>query len=237
LIFKSSLFLQNNSIWQQNFKFSFIFLKNTMAFKIIRSITTKLHQQVTKQFHTQMMNTTSAPHVPYNKDPTENQHRLSDPKCVKIDCKDPIIPLPIKQWPAKQTSETRDSASAYKPCMCPEPVRPKMCLEITQAPEPKRRPRKKIQKKEDNPCESPPVSMLAKPCVKVDNDESCPKIVMPGCKPAKSPPRCTEKYREIVKCTRVATPFPSYSECPKDPPPEERKTECGCLDQEKLPLM
>ncbi|XP_018794676.1 PREDICTED: uncharacterized protein LOC108972509 [Bactrocera latifrons] len=54
----------------------------------------------------------------------------------------------------------------------------------------------------------------------------CPKLIWPGCKPAREPPDC---HLKRVDCgPRKCTPYPSFSECFKDKVTAMKPVECNC---------
>ncbi|KAM8713385.1 hypothetical protein ACLKA7_013664 [Drosophila subpalustris] len=63
---------------------------------------------------------------------------------------------------------------------------------------------------------------------------ACPKVGMPGCKAARSPPSCRESGRKPSNCRKRMTKYPAFSECLIDPLPDSPPIECNCL---KTPMM
>ncbi|ALC40908.1 pdm3 [Drosophila busckii] len=56
----------------------------------------------------------------------------------------------------------------------------------------------------------------------------CMRLLMPCCRAARIPPRCTFTRPRTV-CVKPNCPFPSFSECIRDPFPDEPNRECDCL--------
>ncbi|XP_036333616.1 uncharacterized protein LOC118744595 [Rhagoletis pomonella] len=56
----------------------------------------------------------------------------------------------------------------------------------------------------------------------------CSKISWPGCKAVRDPPKCTAT-KKSSGCSKICTPYPSYSECEKKSPKFLRPAECKCL--------
>ncbi|ALC40912.1 CG2127 [Drosophila busckii] len=63
---------------------------------------------------------------------------------------------------------------------------------------------------------------------------TCPTISMPCCKSARKPPDCSVGFRGPAKCDKPLAPYPSFSECQKDPFEEPKPTECKCLNAAAL---
>lgn len=84
-------------------------------------------------------------------------------------------------------------------------------------------------------CESEDANLkqdyhLLKMCLgkKIEKVSKCEKIVMPYCPAVAKITRCA-RVRLPTDCQKVCTPYPSYSECQKDPGKKPHPRECGCL--------
>ncbi|XP_037949944.1 uncharacterized protein LOC119680968 [Teleopsis dalmanni] len=58
--------------------------------------------------------------------------------------------------------------------------------------------------------------------------EKCPRIRLCGCRGARIPPVC-KTWPTPKNCKKRCAPFPSFSECMKDPFSKPRPVECNCL--------
>ncbi|CAD7012672.1 uncharacterized protein LOC101448592 [Ceratitis capitata] len=56
----------------------------------------------------------------------------------------------------------------------------------------------------------------------------CAKLSWPGCRMGRVPPKCFV-IKPMSDCKKRCTPYPSYSECLRDPARQLRPVECNCL--------
>ncbi|XP_062129792.1 uncharacterized protein LOC133841381 [Drosophila sulfurigaster albostrigata] len=68
-----------------------------------------------------------------------------------------------------------------------------------------------------------------KTCAKEKSRSTCVYIKAPCCKVGRKPPKCRSAFKSLGGCTKRKAPYPSFSECKKDPPLEVPPTECKCL--------
>ncbi|XP_030388210.1 uncharacterized protein LOC115634540 [Scaptodrosophila lebanonensis] len=61
----------------------------------------------------------------------------------------------------------------------------------------------------------------------------CPRLVLPGCKAARNPSKCTNA-KSPSDCRKVRAPYPSFSECSRPKLRKLRRTECHCLESVAL---
>ncbi|XP_026479301.1 NK-tumor recognition protein-like [Ctenocephalides felis] len=63
--------------------------------------------------------------------------------------------------------------------------------------------------------------------------KECLRVRMPGCKALSKRKNCERKIIR-KKCTRVVPPYPSFTECLKEPSPKHVETECDCNELDYL---
>lgn len=66
-------------------------------------------------------------------------------------------------------------------------------------------------------------------CGKGATKNLCVYVKAPCCKTGRKPPKCRSAFKSLGNCEKRKTPYPSFSECKKDPLLELPPTECGCL--------
>ncbi|EDW00803.1 uncharacterized protein LOC6560282 [Drosophila grimshawi] len=65
---------------------------------------------------------------------------------------------------------------------------------------------------------------------KVAKKGKCVYITAPCCKVGRRPPKCKSAFPSLGNCEKRKTPYPSFSECKKDPMIPLPPVECRCLD-------
>ncbi|KAL7738154.1 hypothetical protein ACLKA6_006497 [Drosophila palustris] len=75
---------------------------------------------------------------------------------------------------------------------------------------------------------APPAATLT--CGKGKADKGkCVYIKAPCCRVGRRPPKCKSAFPSLGNCDKIKTPYPSFSECKRDPLLEMPPIECKCL--------
>ncbi|XP_067619954.1 uncharacterized protein [Eurosta solidaginis] len=156
----------------------------------------------------------------------EKKSMWSNPECCLDPCPD-VLPRLDDLYYKPSDKLKRKYTQTWVECPKVKYARKKVCcLQNIIKPPFKKRMRRRTKGK-DGECIPGKTDLM--PCKQAQPRSKCPRFILPGCNPARNPPKC-KRQRYKVDCRKVCTPYPSFSECVKKKARRLRPIECRCLD-------